>query len=344
MSRFATRRSSRASSAPGIPVGFSLVELMIALVIGLMVTGGAVNVFLANQQTYRANSALSDLQNGSRVAFELLARDLRGAGLSGCNSTSGRVANVLNPSSANWFADWANALHGYDDSTTDPALSALTGNGAPVAGTSSVHVLSTGSVSATVQIDNEPAAPFKLNETTTDLQSGDIVIVCDYDHAAIMQISNYNSNNATVVHNTGNSISPGNCSKGLGYPTTCTENGNIYSYPPNSQIAKLTGHVWYIGANPVGGRSLYLLNAVNNGGSVAVTPQEMVRNVTDMQITYDQPPATSFAKAANVTDWSVIASARVTLSVQSTDPRAGVNAKPIKRQYAATTTLRNRVQ
>src|SRR5689334_11582965 len=137
MSRFATRRSSRASSAPGIPVGFSLVELMIALVIGLMVTGGAVNVFLANQQTYRANSALSDLQNGSRVAFELLARDLRGAGLSGCNSTSGRVANVLNPSSANWFADWANALHGYDDSTTDPALSALTGNGAPVAGTSS---------------------------------------------------------------------------------------------------------------------------------------------------------------------------------------------------------------
>ena len=61
MSRFATRRSSRAGSVPGIPaLGFSLVELMIALVIGLMVTGGAVNVFLANQQTYRANSALSE--------------------------------------------------------------------------------------------------------------------------------------------------------------------------------------------------------------------------------------------------------------------------------------------
>jgi type IV pilus assembly protein PilW len=148
-----------------------------------------------------------------------------------------------------------------------------------------------------------------------------------------------------VVHDKGNNLDPGNCSKGLGYPTDCSNaNGSIYAFPPNSQIAKLSGHVWYIGTNAEGGRSLYLLNAINNGGSISITPQEMVRNVTDMQITYDQPPGTSFGKAADVTDWSVVASARITLSLQSTDQRAGVNAKPIKRQYAATTTLRNRVQ
>src|SRR3546814_5576753 len=49
-------------------------------------------------------------------------------------------------------------------------------------------------------------------------------IICDPDHAAILQITNYQSTNVTVVHNSGNgSGDPGNCSKGLGYPTDRSE-------------------------------------------------------------------------------------------------------------------------
>jgi type IV pilus assembly protein PilW len=332
--------------------GFSLVEFMIAMVLGLLIIAGVSSVFLANQQVYRANEALSDVQENSRVAFEFLARNLRVAGLAGCNSTSGRVANVLNSSSSNWFSDWASALHGYDDAASDPALSGLSGAGSPVAGTSSLHVLSAGNIAATIQIDKEPAANFKLNESSTDLQSGDIIVVCDYDHATIVQISNYNDSNVTVVHNTGSSVSPGNCSKGLGYPTVCTENGNIYSFPPNSQIAKLSAAVWYIGNNPVGGRSLYRLALVNSaniagggGGSGMTTQaQEMVRNVIDMQIRYLQPPATSFSTASAVTDWSVADSAQITLKLQSANQRVGVDAKPLTRQFTSINTVRNRVQ
>lgn len=331
--------------------GFTLIEFMIAMALGLLVIAGVSSVFLANQQVYRANEALSEVQESSRVAFEFLARNLRVAGLAGCNSTSGRVANVLNSSSTNWFADWGNALHGYDDASTDPALSGLTGAGAPVAGTSSLHVLSAGNIAATVQIDKEPAANFKLNESSTDLQSGDIIVVCDYDHAAIVQVSNYNDSNATVVHNAGNTVSPGNCSKGLGYPTTCTTNGNIYSFPPNSQIAKLSAAVWYIGSNAVGGRSLYRLALINSaniaggGGGTGVTTQaqEMVRNVTDMQIRYLQPPATSFTTANAVTDWTAANSAQITLTLQSANQRVGVNAKPLTRQFTSINTVRNRV-
>src|SRR5579859_1413806 len=104
--------------------GFTLIEMMVAMLLGLIVIGGVISVFLAGQQTYRTNEALGDVENGSRTAFELLARDLRNAGNTGCDTSSGRVANVVNQPDP-WYADWGDALLGYDDATKDPALSSL---------------------------------------------------------------------------------------------------------------------------------------------------------------------------------------------------------------------------
>jgi len=86
-------------------------------------------------------------------------------------------------------------------------------------------------------------------------------------------------------------------------------------------------------------------NSADITGSTSGTgiPQEMVRNVTGMQITYLQPPNTAFVAADQVTDWSVVTAVRVTLTLDSTFQRATVNAKPVERVYAATTTIRNRV-
>src|SRR3546814_11566616 len=74
---------SRSRSGSG-QAGFSLVELMISLVLGLIVIGGVTTVFLSNQQSYRSNEGLSQLQENSRIAFELMARDIRQTGLTGC--------------------------------------------------------------------------------------------------------------------------------------------------------------------------------------------------------------------------------------------------------------------
>ena len=345
--------------------GFTLIELMIAMLLGLIVIGGVTSVFLAGQQTYRANEALGDVGDSSRVAFEMLSRDIRSAGLTGCDSVGGRVANTLNPSATNWWADWNNALHGYDNLTAidDPALTAAlptTGPTSPVIGQSSVHVVSTGGMGLTVDTDKEPAANFKLNESTSNLQPADVVIVCDPDHSTIVQITGPNSSNLiTIVHNansSGTNPSPGNCSKGLGYPTSCSSvNGNIYTFGHNSRIAKLTATDWYIGNNPVKGFSLYRLSLVNSGTGPVPTPQEMVRNVTGMKITYLQPPGTGFVTASNVTGtsslgppptgWAAVNAAQITLTVISTNLHASVdNSKPIQRSFSSTTTVRNRVQ
>lgn len=329
--------------------GFSLIELMIAMLLGLVVIGGVTSVFLAGQQTYRANEALSDVQDSSRIAYELVARDIRDAGLTACNN-DGRVANVLKNQGTDWYANWGNALHGYDGSSTatqvDPAVAATSGTteGLRVAGTDSVQVLSAGGMGLSVaETPSGPAANFKINETTNDLASGDIIMVCDPDHTAIVQITMQNNSNVVLVHNTGNTVSPGNCSKGLGYPTTCTAVGNSYTFNKNSQIAKLTASDWYIGNNPVGGRSLYKVSLSTSGGNINTTKQEMIRDVWDMQITYLQPGAATFVSADAVTNWATVNAARIALTVRSTNQRAGTDAKPLSRTFTATTTVRNRV-
>lgn len=68
--------------------GFGLIELMIAMVLGLLVLGAALAVFLSNQNTYRANEGLNRMQESARVAFELMSRDIRAAGGSACSNAS----------------------------------------------------------------------------------------------------------------------------------------------------------------------------------------------------------------------------------------------------------------
>lgn len=60
--------------------GFSLVELMIALVLGLVIVGAVINAFLSMSQTYKVQDALSRSQESGRFALELISQELRMAG------------------------------------------------------------------------------------------------------------------------------------------------------------------------------------------------------------------------------------------------------------------------
>jgi len=66
--------------------GISLIEIMIALLIGLFLLGGILQMFSASQQTYRMQSNLARLQENGRFALDFLARDIRMAGYWGCLS------------------------------------------------------------------------------------------------------------------------------------------------------------------------------------------------------------------------------------------------------------------
>ena len=66
--------------------GMTLIEIMIALLIGAFLLGGVLQIFINSKQTYRMQENLSRLQENGRFAMEFLARDIRMAGYWGCIS------------------------------------------------------------------------------------------------------------------------------------------------------------------------------------------------------------------------------------------------------------------
>jgi type IV pilus assembly protein PilW len=286
----------------------------------------------------------------------MMARDIRDAGLNGCNSipSSARMANVLNngpngSATKVWWADWNNSVHGYEGggSVADPALAGISGAGAHVDKTDSLELISAADTGVTVSTDDESTGVITINETSSDFKTGDIGVVCDPDHAAIVQFTTVSgTGNTSLKHIASESGTPGNCSAGLGYQTACTSTGNTYTFRSNALIAKLMAVDWYIGSQTVDGatvKSLYRLDLQNTAGNLATAPVEMVRNVTDMQITYHQTGTSDFVGADTVSSWPDVDAVRVTFTLQSTEQRAGTDAKPITRTFTATTSVRNRV-
>lgn len=334
--------------------GFTLVELMIALVLGLVVVAAAVAVFLSNKKAYTTNDALSEIQDNSRVAFELMARDIREAGLTACGQAD-RVANVLNNGPNNpsytgtvpYYADFSKPLMGYDDTQDDPAVAFGTGSGSRVTKTDSISILSAGDAGLSVSTYNPTSAEITLNEKSSTLQQGDIILICDPTHSAITQITKYTSTNVTLVHNDGNTVTPGNCSKDLDFPTVCSATSKAQQpFGQNSQIATLQAADWYIGHNTQGGTSLYRTALQNVSGVPTGVAQEMVRNVTDMQLLYHLSGGASYVSASTLAtaDWDKVDGVQMTLTFQSTNRFAGTDAKPLSRTLTAAVAVRNRVQ
>ncbi len=335
--------------------GFTLVELMVAMVLGLIVIAGVTSVFLSGQQSFRTNGALADVQDSSRIAFELMARDIRQAGLTGCNSTNDRIADILNNQSTAWWADWNNVIAGYDNAAVDPAVTSLAAPNA-VAGTSSLELIGAGvDPSQTTAMYDGTTPAFTLALPAPELTPGDAVRVCTPGHAALFQTSGYTQSSGTVDF--GGTASPGNSTTDLSYPPgsgrcTAAQSGTyppaIYCFPPNSLLSELQAVDWYVGTNKENGTSLYRISLQNLGGVPTPVSQEMVRGVTKMTISYLDPALNnSFETAAQITagsGWPGVTAVNVALTVDSTFQRASVNGQaPIQRTYSFTTTLRNRV-
>lgn len=60
--------------------GFSMVELLVALVLSSILLGGIIQLFIGSKQTYRFHDALSRLQENGRFALDIMSNDIRMAG------------------------------------------------------------------------------------------------------------------------------------------------------------------------------------------------------------------------------------------------------------------------
>lgn len=66
--------------------GLSLVELMISVTLGLIVSAAMISLFISAKQSYRVNENLARLQENARFAVSFISRDLRMADYRACIS------------------------------------------------------------------------------------------------------------------------------------------------------------------------------------------------------------------------------------------------------------------
>lgn len=71
--------------------GLSLVELLIAMLLGLMLTAGALQMMLSSQEIYQTTDTLSRIQENGRFALNFLAKDVRMAGHNTTEKADGKV-------------------------------------------------------------------------------------------------------------------------------------------------------------------------------------------------------------------------------------------------------------
>ncbi len=332
MSRF--RNSMRAVGRQGVR-GVTLVELMIAMLLGMLVVGGAIAIFASNRKTHAATESLGRIQEGGRIGFELMARDIREADGTPCRQPQPQpatsayvmmlpVANLLK--ATDWWANWGNGVRGYD-------------NGAlanTVAGTDAIELHS--ATDQAVTVTSFASGTFKLSSATHGLAANDVVMACDGNQGSIFVVGTPSGADVPVS-------GTGNCGTGaLGLGAGCGTTVYTYATSANGQamMAKMRAVRWLVASNGRGGNSLY--QEVMGAGRV-----EVIEGVRDLQLTYLLPSATSYVDAGSVgTNWKDVKAVRMVLELegqQGNDEdriKAGTDGKGLRRQITHVITLRNR--
>src|SRR5712671_7390418 len=80
--------------------GFSLIELMIAMVLSLVLLAGTLVVFSSGKAAYINIDQLSKVQENGRYALDQILRDIRSAGYSGCVKSTTRTPSISTLNSA----------------------------------------------------------------------------------------------------------------------------------------------------------------------------------------------------------------------------------------------------
>lgn len=109
--------------------GFSLVELMVAMLLGMLITAAAVSLFSTNQRTFQLQQARSQIEEQGQLAMRFIAGDVRMAGFVAPNAGSVPMSGIVLASSSDGGTGGSDQLavthHGDTDCEGDPATTVI---------------------------------------------------------------------------------------------------------------------------------------------------------------------------------------------------------------------------
>ncbi|PPU76248.1 pilus assembly protein PilW [Xanthomonas cucurbitae] len=282
----------RAIAKRGI-AGISLIEMMIAMVIGLVLMLGVIQVFSASRTASMLAEGNARAQENGRFALEFLQRDIRMAGHFGCvNDQAHFVRGEGDPvvttgaaSGSGHPLDFSVSIQGYEAPNTKPPASLTIG--------------ATWALPA-----NLPSAISKLNP-----RGGSDILVLRYLAPESVPITTLTSGSTSVASfdatagrrlTEGGQASPNlfgiaDCAhatvfKGAYESGKVTANGtnlSKYSTRPSGQalIYRAESLVYYVGTSAASGEPV-LMRARSNGADDYATPEELVEGIENMQLLF----------------------------------------------------------
>ena len=171
--------------------GFNLVELLIAMALGLFVIQGIMQVYTGNRQAYRWVAAHSQMQESLRFSLDTMMFKIRNAAYQGCGGEGSNVRNVLTDAATDYNYDFSNKIIGYvgtGSSWTPSGLPLAIRNAADPA-SDVITLRGVSNISAPLQTNmTSPSSAITVLDTGT-LASGDIAMVTDCMNSTIFLVT-----------------------------------------------------------------------------------------------------------------------------------------------------------
>jgi type IV pilus assembly protein PilW len=284
--------------------GLSLVELMVAIALGLVLMGGVIQLFLSSRIVFSTQQALSRVQENGRFAIEFITRDLRQAGYTGCTSRNLPVMSDLAGAAGLSFwnaytlpSDAMLAVQGFEDAITGVTLAP-----APLSGDILVVRYADG-VPSVLAADNTVAGQLSLrgslaNGCLNGLCQNTTAIVSNCVGARIFRVASLATDGANVRLNHGGPW-PG---------AFVSTSGNFVA---GGEVLPMFTVAYYVANNPSGQPSLY--RAVNGVNGI-----EMVEGVERMVLRFRHENG-DYLESSEVTNWALINGVRVELLLQANE-------------------------
>lgn len=278
--------------------GFTLIEMMIALTVGLFILGAVSAVALNSAKSSRANDRTSEMQTNGRYALDMLRRDVQHAGQSGLTPPADLLAKKSQGffSVASGVAVTSDCAAGFSLKLEEPIWGVNDANTGVTACIPNANYVR-GDILA-VRYADTTAWDVALATVTTPpaaAATGDIYYRSSYDAARIYK-------------------------KGGTAPTT------VGSGPMQDQLLK--SYVYYVSPNTTAGDGIPALFRMSLVAGT-MTSELVATGIENLQVRYGvvdaNTGATQYLDAQNlaVTDWPLVQSVRVwILARNSTSERS----------------------